>query len=379
MTLEIANLNGHERDQMIALFIAVVAATAAAESAAPLNPSTTTYYVSPTGSDTADGTTPASAWQTLQRASAATAATTAAGTTGGGGVTLLLARNGTWLNDPLALDAGGNAITVGAYGDTTLPRPLLQHARGLNAAGSACVSLSNLGAGGAAVRDLHVGGCARGLVLSAAGAGTVARNVEVSGNVFRDIRTPFLRYTPPNPSWAPAIFLSPGHFANLTVNNNVAVRIDVFFQSSAHTETFNLDGNTVQQCSGNCYSFGAGVGLTMQNSVLLRDMSERLPVKTFLQNTFGSSNAAAFGHSYRTARILIPSRELCDSPTGSCTAPRTSSWAGSPATTRCSTTTSTRAASTKAGPTAVRSTSRRPRPASSCKGTRSTGAGARAS
>ena len=37
-----------------------------------------------------------------------------------------------------------------------------------------------------------------------------------------------------------------------------------------------LDSNTVQQCSGNCYRFGKGVGLVMENSVLLRDMSTRL-------------------------------------------------------------------------------------------------------
>merc|ERR1719201_2619733 len=37
-----------------------------------------------------------------------------------------------------------------------------------------------------------------------------------------------------------------------------------------------LDSNTVQQCSGNCYNMGVGVGLTLRNSVFLRDMSTRL-------------------------------------------------------------------------------------------------------
>ena len=37
-----------------------------------------------------------------------------------------------------------------------------------------------------------------------------------------------------------------------------------------------LRRNTVQQCSGNCYSLGGGVGLLMENSVFLRDMSTRL-------------------------------------------------------------------------------------------------------
>ena len=85
-----------------------------------------------------------------------------------------------------------------------------------------------------------------------------------------------LRYTPPNPAWANAIKVASGNFQNLTIVNNVASRIDVFFSSTAYINTMNLDGNTVQQCNGNCYSFGQGVGLTMENSVLLRDMSTRL-------------------------------------------------------------------------------------------------------
>jgi hypothetical protein len=44
----------------------------------------------------------------------------------------------------------------------------------------------------------------------------------------------------------------------------------------AYITGMHLDSNTVQQCSGNCYEFGKGVGLVMENSVLLRDMSTRL-------------------------------------------------------------------------------------------------------
>ena len=54
------------------------------------------------------------------------------------------------------------------------------------------------------------------------------------------------------------------------------MRIDVFFNSVTYTDTFTLNANTVQQCSGNCYSFGRGVNLVMQNSVMLRDLSARL-------------------------------------------------------------------------------------------------------
>jgi len=62
----------------------------------------------------------------------------------------------------------------------------------------------------------------------------------------------------------------------LTVKNNIATRIDVFFSSTAHVTGMNLDSNTVLQCSGNCYSLGSGVGLVLENSVFLRDMSTRL-------------------------------------------------------------------------------------------------------
>ena len=109
-----------------------------------------------------------------------------------------------------------------------------------------------------------------------------------------------------------------GRFANLTVKNCVGVRIDVFFESKAQVFGMHLDSNTVQQCSGNCYSLGGrgesraalpiscsplvplvlsprasmacvcpqtaahrptwpgGVDLLMENSVFLRDMSTRL-------------------------------------------------------------------------------------------------------
>jgi hypothetical protein len=101
-------------------------------------------------------------------------------------------------------------------------------------------------------------------------------NVWLASNIFADIRTPLLRYTPPNPQWAPAILLDGGAFANVTVTHNTAARIDVFFSSTAEVDRLDLDGNTAQQCSGNCYSLGRGVGLTLRNSVMLRDMSTRL-------------------------------------------------------------------------------------------------------
>ena len=69
-----------------------------------------------------------------------------------------------------------------------------------------------------------------------------------------------------------------GKFKNLTVRNNIADRVDVFFNSRAVVDGLHLDANTVQQCSGNCYSLGQGTGIVMENSVLLRDVSDPLHV-----------------------------------------------------------------------------------------------------
>ena len=167
------------------------------------------------------------------------------------------------------------SVFLGAYGDPSLPRPLLIQGRGLNVLKMACVTVSGISSFGVEVDNLYLSGCAQGLVLQASAA-AVAKNVRVSNSIFSDIRTPLLRYTPPNPAWANAIKVASGNFQNLTIVNNVASRIDVFFSSTAYINTMHLNGNTVQQCNGNCYSFGQGIGLTMENSVLLRDMSTRL-------------------------------------------------------------------------------------------------------
>jgi len=197
-------------------------------------------------------------------------------------VTLFLSRDGIWVNDPLYLEPQNETtarhVSITAYGDASLPQPLLQHARGLtDVAGPPCLYIRTPFAASITVSGLHFSGCGRGVVIDGStDLEEPTRNVLLSSNIFQDIRTPFLRYTPPNPAWAPAILLSGGYFSNLTVSNNVASRIDVFFESNANTSTMALDGNTVQQCSGNCYSFGLGVGLVMSNSVLLRDVSTRL-------------------------------------------------------------------------------------------------------
>ena len=230
--------------------------------------SSATFYVSSlSGSDSFSGTSPSKPWASLAAAGERLSAL-------GADATLLLSRDAVWLNDPLTITLKGSAVVVGAYGNQSLPRPLLQHARALNEEATACVELHSRTA---SVSGLHLSGCSRGLVLAGGTSSAApAADVVVDSTLFTDIRTPFLRYTPPNPAWAPAILLDSGYFFNLTVRHCVGVRIDVFFDSTATVDTMLLDSNTVQQCSGNCYSLGSGVGLTMRNSVLLRDVSTRL-------------------------------------------------------------------------------------------------------
>jgi hypothetical protein len=228
------------------------------------------YYVSPSGNDSDTGLSPTAAWQTLNAAGARLSLLQSPWS-------LLLARNHSWRNDFLSLNlsqASGD-IVIGDYGSPLLPQPLIQGVRGLNG-GSACLTLTSVPSTvRLQIRQLHVAGCPIGLAISADN-GQLATDTVIERCVFLDLRTPALQYSPPNPRWAAAIFLAGGSFRNLTVRNNLACRIDTFFASNGYVSAFNLDSNTVQQCGGNCYSFGSGVDLVMRNSVMLRDVSDRL-------------------------------------------------------------------------------------------------------
>ena len=220
----------------------------------------TTYYVSPSGSDVNAGTLPDLPWRTLARASQQHYTA---------GDALLLERNATWVAEPL--EVAGVSI-IGAYGNSSLPQPRLLHSRPLSAT-VACVTAIN--ATRLVVRDLHMAGCSVGLALVAPPA-PGGRDVLVERNFFSDIRTPSLQYSPANPAWAPAIEMR-DHFTNLTIRNNLATRVDVFYQNSGSATGLVLQANTVQQCSGNCYSIGGAVtGLRLRDSVFLRDTSERM-------------------------------------------------------------------------------------------------------
>ena len=240
-----------------------------------------TFYVSPNkGSDLGNtGTSPSSPWAT---ASAATERISFyLSESDVTSVTLFLERDAIFINDPLriASQTSSATIEIRAYGNTSLPRPLLQQSRGLSSVGGSddCINIAAPATKGLIVENVHFSGCTRGLVVTGNTAATMkTANINISSNVFIDIRTPFLRYTPPNPLWSPAILLPGGNFENVTVKNNIGVRCDVFFRSGAHVTNLNVDSNTVQQCSGNCYFLGAGDGLILRNSVFLRDMSTRL-------------------------------------------------------------------------------------------------------
>ena len=92
-----------------------------------------TYYISATGDDAADGTSPATAWQTLNRA---TAAQLPPGTQ-------VLLEGGAQFTGPLALtaeDAGdpGNPVYVGSYGQglPRSPRPAARASSSMTRPGS---------------------------------------------------------------------------------------------------------------------------------------------------------------------------------------------------------------------------------------------------
>lgn len=173
-------------------------------------PSGPTWYVSATGSDAESGLTPAAAWLTLRRASLQPLT---------GGASLLLARNSTWLDDPLTLNVTGPA-NIGAFGDASLPRPLLQMPR-TAVSPSTCSTLHVLGQ--VTVSDLHLSGCSTGVRFEPS---RPASGITIEHSFFSDIRTPFARYSPPNPRWAAAIQLGSGTFANVTVRHNIASRVD---------------------------------------------------------------------------------------------------------------------------------------------------------
>jgi len=151
------------------------------------------------------------------------------------------------------------------------------------------------------VTGLRLTGCGAGVLVTQTVPLTC--NIEVVGNVFADIRGPMARFLPagssaPDPwaqDWGCAVALAAENSTygkalateNLTVANNVAVRIDQFYSNCQPGPGWNdgpqeqrmgltthgvaLSNNTVQACGYNCVEMGGTTHMTVSGNVFLRD------------------------------------------------------------------------------------------------------------
>ena len=221
------------------------------------------------GSDGAAGTSASTAWRTLTRASRADYAP---------GDSLLLQYAGVWIDESLVL---GNAsgVTVGAWGNSSLPRPSIEQARPV-APEDAGTCMTVPSPSSFTLSDIAFSGCATGLDITWA-EGSVASGITLSNLYFRDIRPPLDRFTPGvPPGWAVAISMSGGgNISDVKLVNSLGNRIDVFFRvdGSLKINGITLDSNTVENCGGNCIGLGPQLsGMVMSNSVFLRDRPDRM-------------------------------------------------------------------------------------------------------
>lgn len=241
-----------------------------------------TYYVADTGSDEADGTSPATAWRTIARASSQSYRSHD---------TLLLSRGSTWLDSQLRIDAyGAVGFVLGSYGNSSLPRPMIELARPSKASYETSCIIIKIPVSEITVKDLHVAGCARGLTLVQS-SGTNSSGLLIQDNFFRDIRSSYEGYTPSAGRWGRSIAfrsdpsksieqLASGRTEahGVVIRRNLALRASVFFEGG-NSEVFLRDpllqANTVENCGGNCYSIDGVTGLTLEDSVFLRDRPDR--------------------------------------------------------------------------------------------------------
>lgn len=221
--------------------------------------SAVTYYVSSsTGHDGNNGMSKATAWQSLGRLATVSFAS---------GTSVVLKRGDTWVDETLRLAfLQGPGATLGAFGNTSLPRPRILTSRSATRSWIACAEL--LDPEHLVVRDIHFAGCSHGLSvrytssttgseglvapLASASAGGVAPNRSgflVENCFFSDIRYPYGVYNPSMSSWASAVWLTgESVVANVTLRGNVGIRLDTFYQSRGpFVDGLILDGNTVAQ------------------------------------------------------------------------------------------------------------------------------------
>ena len=114
-----------------------------------------TLYVSPDGNNTNSGLSTTSALRTLSAAALKFHFNSYDA--------VLIRRNSTFINDPFDVNLVKNGFFLSSYGNETLPRPLLQHARGLNNLETSCIRL-NGNLNHLKVSNIHLSGCSRGMV-----------------------------------------------------------------------------------------------------------------------------------------------------------------------------------------------------------------------
>ena len=233
------------------------------------------YYVSSTlGNDTNTGNSPSSPWKTLKKASSVIYRQ---------GDTLNLQRGSLFQDDVLELSLPGSSFanvsntkqeaispsitSIQSYGDSTQPRPkvFIQNLNGW----VTCMTMIN--PTNVVVKDIHFAGCSYG-IHSIMIDNFKSENVQISNNIFRDIHSPYIDYSPTGARWAMAIIFSGGNsISNLEISNNIGLRIDAFYSSTTPSNGLVLNANTVHNCAGNCVSLTQTTNLKLKNSVFIRD------------------------------------------------------------------------------------------------------------
>ena len=231
----------------------------------------TVYHISSSGDDRAAGTSPTTAWRSLNRTLTTPLAP---------GDSILLERGSQWTDEVIRLPFLSLGA-LGAYGNASLPRPRITVSRSASSnQGSllaTCVEL--VSPRDVTISELHLQGCSTGLRINAVGA---SKNVVIESIFFADIRMNYADYSPGLAVWAIALSLEgAGSLTNVTVRNNVGVRMETFFRAESHVNGLTLQGNTVAQCGDNCVFIGDVKDLRMRDSVFLRDN----PVNLFLYGT----------------------------------------------------------------------------------------------
>jgi len=226
-----------------------------------------TYYISSLkdASDKNSGKSPSSPWRHLKMA-------TSIPRQKGQGLSIFLERGSVWKDEQLQVQFLLNG-KLGSYGNTTLPRPAIWASRSAGAASPTCVEL--LDPTNVSVSDLHLAGCFNGISMEFT-KGPDRSNITIEYCSFADIKTSYGAIQPSNPDWGTAIKLGfGGRVFNVTIRNNMGIRINKFLNAGSNIDGLLLESNTVVRCGGNCVSMSSS-NMHMRRSVFLRDTPEQL-------------------------------------------------------------------------------------------------------